>query len=75
MTIEILQCGGTVGIKQRDVFVMEWPISLYPFSEELPCLVELANKNTQEDAGLPGFDFFRCLGGGCILPHHEDRAR
>jgi len=28
-------------------------------SEQLPCLVELANENTQEDAGLPGFDSAR----------------
>jgi hypothetical protein len=75
ITIKIIQRGGTVGIEQWDVFVMERPISLYPFSEKLPCLVELANENTQDDAGLPGFDFFRDPGGWCILPHHQDQFR
>jgi hypothetical protein len=46
MTIEIIQRGGTMGIEQWDVFVMKRPVTLYPFSEELPCLVELANENT-----------------------------
>jgi len=54
---------------------MERSIPLYPFSEQLPCLVELANENTQEDAGLIGFDSARDPEGRCILPHHEDQFR
>ena len=47
VSIEIVQGSGTVAIELWDVLVEERSISLYPLFEELPCLVELSNEDTQ----------------------------
>ena len=47
MSIEILQGSDTVAMERWGVFVIERPISQYPPSEKLPCLVELAHEDTQ----------------------------